>query len=242
MVASFSLAVLLAASGLLSQNHDELLRRSDIGMFAPASFRARLTLTDPKAKIHAIEIWRSGDTRTLIRFLDERDRGKFLVRLGDDLWLLTPGARKPVRVGASYRLYGGATLDEVLGLRLADEYEVASVTSEKGTTDLVAFELRAKATNKLFPTVRYVVSKATSRPVRAVYRLRSGRAATAVEFLEWNERGSVYARKVAVRDLLRKGAQTVVTVDTLEPRAVSPGLFDLSDHTARKALAGGTSN
>lgn len=242
MLVSISLAVLLVASGQLSERPDELLRRSDVGMFAPASFRARLTLTDPKAKTHSIEIWRSGDTKTLIRFLDEHDRGKFLVRLGDELWLLTPGARKPVRVSSSYRLYGGATLDEVLGMRLAEEYEVASMTGEKDSADLVALELRSKTSNKLFPTVRYVISKASSRPVRALYRLRSGRAATSVEFLEWNERGAVYARKVVVRDLLRKGARTVVMVGTLEPRTVSAGLFDLSDHTERRALPGGAPN
>ena len=239
MLAWSLLTVLLAVAELHVQGPEELLRRSDIGMFAPASFRARLTLTDPKAKVHQIEIWRSGDTRTLIRFLDQRDRGKFLVKLGNDLWLLTPGARKAVRVGSSYRLYGGATLDEVLGLRLADEYDIASTSSEKtGAAELVAFELRARAGNKLFPAVRYVVSRANARPVSAVYRLRSGRDATSVEFLEWNEGGAVYARKVAVRDLLRKGARTVVTVDALEPRAVPPALFDLTNHDARKKLDG----
>ncbi len=235
------LAGLVLASALLTQGQDELLRRSDIGMFAPESFRARLTLTDSKSKVHEIEIWRSGQTKTLIRFLDARDRGKYLVRLGDGLWLLAPGAKRPVRLGSSYRLYGGATLDEVLGLRLAEEFDVVSATSERaGGSEVVVFELRAKPGNMLFTSVRYTVSRADSRPVNAVYRLRSGREATSVDFLEWNEEGgAVYARKVAVRDLLRKGARTVVTVTELEPRAVPPALFDVNDHSARRALDAG---
>lgn len=235
------LAGLVLASALLTQGQDELLRRSDIGMFAPPSFRARLTLTDPKSKVHEIEIWRAGQTKTLIRFLDARDHGKYLIRLGDELWLLTPGAKRPVRLGSSYRLYGGATLDEVLGLKLAENFDVVSATSEKaGGSEMVVFELRAKPGKMLFASVRYTVSRDASRPVNAVYRLRSGREATSVDFLEWGEeRGAVYARKVAVRDLLRKGARTVVTVTELDARAVPPALFDLNDPSARRALEAG---
>jgi hypothetical protein len=87
----------LATAPIFVQSPEELLRRSDVGAFAPASFRARLVLNSPsRGERHQIEVWRSGDGRTLIRFLDPRERGKYLLRLQGDLWLLTPGAKKPV--------------------------------------------------------------------------------------------------------------------------------------------------
>jgi hypothetical protein len=203
---------------------EELLRRSDVGAFAPTSFRARLLLERPApAASHEVEVWRSGEARTLVRFLDPKERGKYLLRLGAQLWLLAPGAKEPVRLSPSYRLYGGATLDEVLGTRLAREYvvEAASVEKDSGGT-LVVLELRA-----------------TERPVRAEYRLRSGRAATAVEFVEWNDKSPPYARRVVVRDLLRKGALTEVDVLELQERAVPDALFDLRNSAARRALDAG---
>jgi hypothetical protein len=57
--------------------------------------------------------------------------------------------------------------------------------------------------------------------------------------MEWSEKGRPYARRVVVRDLLRKGAQTEVDVVELEPRAVPDELFDLRDGSARRALETG---
>ena len=214
-----------------------LLRRSDVGAFAPSSFRARLIIGNPAdGKTHALEIWRSGGDKTLVRFLDARDRGKYLLRIDSEVWLLTPDAKKPVHLSPSYRLYGGATLDAILGTRLAGAYRVERVTRERQAgRDAVVFELRAKIDGLPFSHVHYVVAETSERAITAVYRLRSGREATAVDFLEWNER-PIYARRLIVRDLLRKGAQADITISELQERAIPDGLFSLDDGTARRAL------
>ena len=232
------MAAALALAGVLTQSPDDLLRRSDVGTFPPSSFRARLVLKSaPQNASHEIEVWRSGESKTLIRLLDPKERGKYLLRLEGQLWLLTPGAQKPVHLSPSYRLYGGATLDEVLGIRLTRDYKVESLSREKDARGtLVVFELRARSEGMLFPQVHYVVREATERPVSATYRVRSGRDATTVEFAEWHESGPVYARRVIVKDLLRKGALTEVEVPELEERTIPDGLFSLEDSAARRSL------
>lgn len=235
---SLWLTLTVAFTGLLAQSPEELLRRSDVGAFTPSSFRARLILRRLSLNAsHEVEIWRSGNTRTLIRFLDTKDRGKFLLRLKDQLWFIAPGAREPVRMSPSYRLYGGVTVDEVLGVRLAEEYRVERATDEMDAGGkLIVLELRAKSKRMLFPEVRYAVRETTGRPVQALYRLKSGRAATSVEFMEWTETGPTYARRVLVKDLLRKGDRTEVEVLELQERPVPDALFDLRDPTSRRAL------
>ncbi len=215
------------------QGPEDLLRRSDVGILTPTALRTRLVLKNPDGQAHQIEVWRSGDAKTLIRFLEPKERGKYLLRLGNQLWLLTPGAKKPVKVSSSYRIYGGGTLDEVMGLRLWQQYAIASLADEAG---LVTFQLVARSDKMLFPTVEYVVRKHSERPVRATYKLRSGRPATTVEFELWNEQGSVYPRILLVRDLLRRGAVTEVTVAEFDARPVPEALFDLADPSARRAL------
>jgi hypothetical protein len=214
-----------------------LLRRGDIGAFAPESFRATLALTTGKER-HEIEVWRSGGAKTLVRMLDPKERGKFLLRLGDDMWFISPSAKKPVKLNASYRLYGGATLDEVLGVRLSDAYDIESTerqTSPAGDEHVV-FILKARRPQQIYQQVRYVLKAATARPVSATYRVRSGKDATSVDFLEWSTGGALYARKLAIKDLLRKGAATEIEVLTLDPRPVADDLFRLDDGAARKAL------
>lgn len=231
------LAALTLAS-VQARSPDELLRRSDVGAFAPSSFRAHLILTNPaQHESHEIEVWRSGEGKTLIRLLDPKERGKYLLRLAGEVWFIAPGAKKPIHLSPSYRLYGGATLDEVLGLHLARTYSVESMSRENDPDGALAvLELRAKSDGALFPQVRYVVREVTERPVSATYRLRSGRVATSVAFFNWNDRGPVYARKVVVKDLLRKGTITEVEIRDLQERPIPDGLFSLDDASARRAL------
>ena len=220
-------------------NPQEILLRSDVAAPAPSSFRARLALKRlPSPARHEVEVWRSGDAKTLVRFLDAKERGKYLLRLDGELWLLAPGAREPVHLGPSHRLYGGATLDEVLGSRLARDYLADAASEGKDATGpTIVLELRAKSERMLFQSVRYVVRRDTNRPTRAEYHLRSGRAATAVEFVEWSDKGLLYARRVIVRDLLRNGTPTEVEVLDFEERVAPNALFDLRNSGARTALA-----
>lgn len=227
-----------AGAGVLTPGDAQtLLHQSDAGLLAPQAFRARLTVSGPQAKgIHEIEVWRSGEAM-LVRFLDAKERGKFLVRREGEQWLIAPGARKPVRLKTSYRLYGGVTLEEIWSVPLEKTYTIASAVreSEEGG-DVVVFGLTATSDHALFPRARYVVRESAKRPVEATYSLRSGREAIAIEFFDWTERGASYARRVVLSDLLRKGARSEVEVLELEERAVPAALFDLEDPSARRAL------
>jgi len=231
------LALLLPALLLagLAPAQDTLLRRSDVGAFVPASFRARLTI-DRGGDASDVEIYRSGTDRTLLRFLAPKERGKFLLRRGADLWLIAPDARKPVRLSPSHRVYGAATIDVLFSLQLADDYEIVSTTQEdsaEGT--LTVFELRAIAREARFAEVRYAVDPRTARPASAVYRVRSGRPVTRVAFQEWSA-GDRYATVVEVTDLLRKDPPTRITVGAFTEGPVPDALFDLADEAAREAL------
>ena len=217
---------------------EELLRRSDVGALAPESFRSRMRLTAGDKPPLEVEVWRKGEARTLVRLLGPKERGKYLLRLGPVLWFLAPGASKPVRLSPSYRLRGSATLDDVLGLQYARDYRVSSSAELDG--GLVALELTARGPAAIYPALRYVVRPSTLRPVRAEYRVPSGKVATIVEFVQWSAGGRPYASRLLVRDALHGGATTAVDVLEVEPRPVPEGLFDLADPSARQRLESGS--
>jgi Outer membrane lipoprotein-sorting protein len=213
---------------------EELLRRSDLGALAPESFRSRMRLTAGEKSPLEVEVWRKGESRTLVRLLGPREKGKYLLRLGRDLWLLAPGAKKPVRLNPSYRLRGSATLDDVLGLQYGRDYRVTGATDVEG--GLVALDLAARGPEAIYPALRYVVRRSTLRPVRAEYRVPSGKVATIVEFETWSEGRRPYASRLRVKDALHGGATTTVDVLEVEERAVPDGLFDLAHPTERRRL------
>jgi outer membrane lipoprotein-sorting protein len=213
---------------------EDLLRRTDVGALAPDSFRSPMRLAAGDKPPLEVEVWRKGESRTLVRLLGPKERGKYLLRLGRALWFLAPGAKKPVRLNASYRLRGSATLDDVLGLQYARDYRVRAATDEEG--GLVALDLVARGPAAVYPVVRYVVRPSTLRPVRAEYRLPSGKVATIVEFSKWSEGRRPYASRLLIRDALHGGATTAVDVLEVEERAVPDGLFDFADPAERRRL------
>lgn len=213
---------------------EEILRRADVGALSPESFRARMRLTAGGRPPLEVEVWRKGEARTLVRFLGAKEKGRYLLRLGDALWFLAPDAKRPVRLGPSYRLRGSATLDDVLGVRYARDYRVRA--SAEGEDGLVVLDLVARAPAALYPAVRYVVARATLRPVRAEYRLPSGKVATIVEFADWSRGPRPYPSRLLLRDALHGGTVTTVDVEEMEERSVPAALFDLADPTERLRL------
>ena len=217
----------------------ELLKQSDVASHSPESFRARLRITvlhDPPDPME-VEVWRSGEAKSLVRFLGPKERGKYLLRLDGVGWFLAPGAKKPVKLGAAHRLRGSASLDDLLGIRYGRDYVIEGATETEGTDgSLVVFDLAAKAPHAPWPKVRYVVRRATHRPVRAEYLLRSGKVSSMVEFLEWEEGSRPVVRRLVLSDRLRSGLRTEVTLLEMEERKVPDGLFDLRDQTQRRKL------
>lgn len=235
--AGLFVAAQLTAPADITQAHQELLRRSDVGSLTPESFVARLVLTRGSDGVpHTIEVWRSGETRTLVRFLDQAERGRFLLRRGRELWLLTPGAKNPVKLPSSYRLYGGVTLDEILGIRLARDFRIVAVDEGPAPDATVTFELRAIAPTPLFPEVRYAVDPRTGRPISAAYRVASGKVATTATFVTWSTTPVLHPSRVTIRDEIRKGAATDVAITTLRATAIPDAVFELSGGAARAQL------
>jgi hypothetical protein len=216
-----------------------LLRHSDVGAFVPATCRVRLSMQQDNMPVSEVEIFRGGANRTLVRFLDPKERGKYLLRLGADLWFISPSAKNPVHLSPSHRIYGAATLDVLLGMHLSDDYEIAGSSARPSPAGpLTVFELQAASADQQFPSVQYTVNTATERPVSALYRLKSGRDATRIDFFDWigSGAGQRYAKRIEVHDLLRKDQVTKIEAIAFEERPVADGLFDLHDGSARLAL------
>jgi outer membrane lipoprotein-sorting protein len=228
------LALLLAPAAAA-----DILKKSDVATLAPESFRARLRITafgEQPAPMD-VEVWRSGESKSLVRFLGPKEKGKFLLRLDGVVWFLAPGARKPVKVSPAHRLRGSASLDDILGTRYGRDYviEAATETEEPGGA-LVVLDLAARSTRAPYPRIRYFVRRATERPVRVEHLLPSGKTSSIVEFLEWEEGSRPVVRRLVLTDRLRSGLRTEVTLLEWEERKIPDGLFDPGDPTERQKL------
>jgi hypothetical protein len=234
--ATCSLALALWPSAGIAggtETPEELLRQSDITTLAPAVFQARVTLTQIEGRELHLEVLRAGESRTLVRFLDVKERGKYLLKRDGILWFLSPRAKVPVKLNPSYRLSGGASLDDILGARYSREYRILGATNTDG---LVALDLQARERTARYPRVCYFVARESHRPVRVEFRSPSGRTTGSVEFIEWEEGSRPRPRRLRVTDMLHPKASVAVQIGEVSEREVPDALFDLEDGSARLAL------
>ena len=228
------LALALGAGALPAETPESLLAASDLFARSPGELRLELEVGAEGAPERvALEIWRGGPERALVRFLAAQERGKFVLRLGAETWFLAPGASRPVKLGAAFRLQGGAALDELLGLSLARDYRIAGVQSAGGVT---TFDLEAQSPTAAYPKVRWAVDTARRRPLRAELRTVAGKTLKVIEFRSWLDEKELVPGEVAIADLVR-GGKLVARFLAVDPRPVPLALFSLEDGAARAALA-----
>lgn len=212
---------------------EALLVATDLFARAPQELRLRLEVgAEGSERATALEIYRRGAERALVRMLDARDRGKFVLRRGDETWFLAPGAR-PVRLAPSYRLHGGAALDELLGLSLARDYRIAAYEETSGVG---TFDLEAAASVAPHPRVRWAVDVARRLPLRAELRSRDGRALRVLELRGWLDPRALVPGEVAVADLVRRGPKLVARFLEVDAAPLPDALFELDGGAARAAL------
>lgn len=215
-----------------------LLAEADLGRGAPAAFRSEVRV-EPLAGGEAapFEIWREGG-EALVRFEDPRQNGKAILQRADGVWLLARGAR-PVRLGNAGALVAGLSLQDLIAVSYARDYAVEGVErAGDGASEVVTFTLRATAPGAATPRARYVVRRATRRPLRIESLLASGRPARMVEILAWRPGSRLVPAETVVKDLLGGRPPLRVRLVALEERSAPAHLFELSPDgdAARAAL------
>lgn len=235
-------ALLLAlpanAATAATEADQALLARADLFASAPDAFRARVKVTPLGGDgSRELEIFRrtadDGSEMALVRFLDDGEEGKFLIRRGGRLYFLTPGTRRAVPLSPSHRLQGLVSLDEILGLDLSRTYRIEEATHYEGQ---VVFDLVAKEGSGVpYPRVRYAVATATGLPIRADLKAANGRTVRVMELPEWLDRDGLVPRVMVAKDPTR-GIGARIEFLELEAANVPVGLFDLEDSSARAVL------
>lgn len=233
LVATLGAAPLAAAEAVaLAPDLARLLARSDPFAAAPAELRLELSFVGANGAEVPLEIWRRGDERALVRFLAEKDRGKYVLRRDAEVWLLTPGAKDPVKMSPALAPAGGAALDELLGLRLSEDYRAVAVSEASG---VVTFDLVGNSAEVDPPKVRWVVGRSKGLPLRAEFRDAQDRVRRLVEFVAWRDEAKRVPAEIVAKEVGR-GTPLTVRIHALEPRAVPDAIFDPADRAARDAL------
>ncbi len=219
-------SILLCYVQLAAQSGDDLLAQVDKLRHPWPSFTVEIELKSAKVSQHwKVTARENGDAR--VEGLSDKEKGRTVLVLGDAMWLLLPGTKRPIKVTPQQRLLGPAAGGDIARTRFAEDYSVKEkVEDVVDGAPCLRLALAAKRPSTSFRTANLWVAKNGTRPLRAEFFLPSGKLAkTAVFAAPQSQRGA----PVLVRmDLVEpKGASAELHFDHWAPAALDPRLFEL---------------
>lgn len=166
----------------LTQSGEEILARVDKLRHPWPAFTMELTLKAPglsqQWKVSARE---NGDAR--LDGLSPKEKGRAVLLLGDQMWLLLPGTKRPMKVTPQQRMMGPAAGGDVARTRFREDYAVQTLSEEPlEGQDCWRLELAAKRPAISARQVILWVAREGSLPLRAEFRLASGKLARTAHF------------------------------------------------------------
>jgi outer membrane lipoprotein-sorting protein len=226
-----SLIALCAAVASAQPDPQELLKRSDAMRNGWPSYVVRVKITnfegEKQDEEHLYQISQKGNDKTHVEFLSPRDKGRYLLMLGDDMWIYLPDTSRPVRITPLERLTGDASNGDVARTHYAVDYDATFLRTEKvGSTECYVLELTAKRKGSTYHRIEYWLRTADSRPVKAEFYLTSGKHTKSATFDEFYESGGkTLLRRMTLYDQIRKNSHSVMEYSGFAPRELPDKLF-----------------
>jgi outer membrane lipoprotein-sorting protein len=220
-----------SAASLPETDPQALLKQSDLRRNGWSSYVGRVKIINFESgkadEEHVYQVSQKGADKTHVEFLSPREKGTFLLMLGDDMWVYLPDTRRPVRITPLERLTGDASNGDVARTNYAYDYDAVYVRREKcGDTECHVLELTAKRKSSTYHKIAYWLRVADARPVKAEFYLTSGRHIKSATFDEYGPvAGTTRLVRMTLYDQLRKQSHSVLRFSDFQPREVPDKLF-----------------
>jgi hypothetical protein len=206
--------------------------------FAEAVIGARASvIADGKVIGSAdFQIYRKGDDRGLIVFRGGKNDGRKILNVGEKMWLMVPGASRPLPITPNQRLLGGVSVGDVARVEFSKDYAAAlrPEPEQVGGKPCRVLDLTAKSPRAPYPKVVLWFDESQRVPCRLQFSLPSGKPAKEVTFTKFRQAsGKKIVAEMEIRDLLAGEPGTVTRLEYLDYK---PAKIDDTFFTPEGAL------
>ena len=218
--------LLLAAIPVMAQSGEEILARVDRLRHPWPVFTVELTLE----AVGPTQRWRvsareNGDAR--LDGLSQKEKGRAVLLLDDQMWLLLPGSKRPVKVTPQQRLMGPAAGGDVARTRFREDYTVQSLGQESlDGRDCWRLDLAARRPSVSARQAILWVAKDGFLPLKAEFHLASGKLSrTALFGSPIQTQGHSVLSSMAIEE--PSGARAELTFSNWARGGVDAAMFEL---------------
>ena len=235
--AVFSLLLLSSFTAVVAQTPSQVqewLKATDAvrNAFEEAVITGRASqLADGKVTGSAdFEVYAKGRDRGVIVFRSGPSKGRKILTDGPRMWLIVPGASRPIPVTPNQRLLGGASMGDVASLRFSEDYTATLRPGEESVGGKMCrvLDLTAKKPNAPYPHAVLWWNESEHLPARVLFFLPSGKEAKEVTFTKFARKaGRTIVSEMEIRDLLGRDPKAFTRIEYLDyrPAKLDDALF-----------------
>jgi outer membrane lipoprotein-sorting protein len=227
----FVMALWMAATAAAAPDAQALLRQSDAVRNGWPSYVVRVKITNFEAgkpdEEDLFEVYQKGTEKSYVEFLSPRDKGKYLLMLGDDMWVYLPDTSRPIRITPLERLSGNASNGDIARTNYASDYDAALLRTETvGGVQCNVLELNARRKGATYRKILYWLRATDARPVKADFFLASGKHIKSATFDEYRQvSGLTLLRRLTIYDQIRKNSHSVLEYTGFAARNLPDRMF-----------------
>lgn len=233
-------AAAVLPSAAFAQSAEGILTAADAIRNPQSSFIVTVDLKDYKGKslagrtqVSTYSRRAGGQFQTLVHIESPSvDRGKLLLRNGNNLWIFDPASQASVRMSARQRLLGNASNGDVITSNLVADYSPALEGSEtiadgdRANRDCHKLVLRSRNSSTPYSMIEYWVEKSSNRPVKGKYYTGSGNLLKVSWFRKFqNAMGAARPMEVVIADGFNPNNVTVMTMANYRSADLPESMF-----------------
>jgi outer membrane lipoprotein-sorting protein len=170
-----------------------------------------------------VKISEAGDA--LIEVLSPNtERGRRTLLNGHDIWLYLPGSSNVIRIAPLQRIFGFASIADVLNVSYLTGYAVES--SHFAESGLLQLQLKSKDEQATYSRIDLDYDVTNNRPVETRHYTASGRLLKTIQYKDFRSfDGSPKVEKIAIFDALRKSSVIWMKMSEYHKASYPPSLF-----------------
>ncbi|MDH4261804.1 MAG: outer membrane lipoprotein-sorting protein [Spirochaetia bacterium] len=182
---------------------------------------------DQKPQVKKYTVYAQNDKTLLIFTQPERDRGKIILLIKDQLWQYFPKIQKTLVINASMNLSGGLNLSDILSSTLFQWYGFTRCDfSSEGNLYILTFQ--ALTRNSPYGTVKYYFSDGKIEYFEAY--ARSGILLKKVVFVKYDkdEQGQIFPSQLKIINALAENDYTLIQMSSYQAMKIPAYYFNPS--------------
>jgi outer membrane lipoprotein-sorting protein len=167
-------------------------------------------------------------TKSFVKFLSPREKGRSLLMLEDDMWIYIPDTSRPIRITPLQRLTGNVSNGDVARTNYAGDYD-ATLRGEEDVagTHCVVLKLTAKRKGATYPMIHYWVATRDFAPCKAEFFLTSGKNHKVAFYEQFADfQGKRLLTRMVIHDKIRPDDISVMEFLNFTPREIPDKYFN----------------